>query len=399
METVTQSTFSSSLIQQLSEVVENISLFILIALLTIYLIAIIKFYKTTTEGIEMLWYFISSTFDFFCNFINGNQLSTNINQQVLPTNNNEGSATKSKTQQEQDLFKSNSLQNLFKSCNNNYSCFRALIVCDCYPLQNDFRTNIEEKLNQFSKGEKKIFCKVDILNEATITPSILDNYDILFTTLGCGDKLSEESLQKIKLLLEKDKIVLCILRGFNKNSIPYRLGFTKDYYIDFTMGNNFELNYKIFYEFLKLEKNNFYLNQFKHKYFDNNNESTKNVTLSEDGYITGLKESSLVEREKWFILGASSESLEDNLLTVNDSSNKSEKTCNLLIHKELKVIFPHWYGCANGNEFSNDLLRSLLQFMLIEYDPRNRKKMINQFIGNLVLSVKENKCTDIAFVF
>ncbi|KAL9658232.1 hypothetical protein ABK040_012491 [Willaertia magna] len=176
-----------------------------------------------------------------------------------------------------------------KEDNHSINNKKALIIYNAKLEPEIFQNCIEQKLTSFVKKDfqlpsltlqtshlKPFLSKLDKIPCGLLgNGEILDNYDIIFTTLY-AQNLSNYCITKLKNLIETKRIAIVFLRG-DKKCIPYQLGYSTNSFINWTYGKEFRLNFEnvtkiidkssIFKDFYF--KNNKIINQFNSKYIMN----------------------------------------------------------------------------------------------------------------------------------
>ncbi|KAL9653737.1 hypothetical protein ABK040_012799 [Willaertia magna] len=278
-------------------------------------------------------------------------------------------------------------------------------------------TNINSAING---GGDTFFSQVDRISCNCLGDGeILDNYHIVFTTLY-AQSLSDKCIERLKYLIKNRRIAIVFLRGDN-NNIPYQLGYVKSQFVEWVYGSTFSLNYDKFKEISNTsynlssfsKKHEHIINTFrsnevndnntnsnifkkcltmiKNKLKNNNALQSKTYNL-DDEFICGIRHENIVNINDWHEIAFS---FNTATYETNDETQleKALSYC-ILVHKQYKVLFSHWYGYSHGNAFSHELLSSLLKYLLFEHSNEKGRKI---FIQKLWNECVEGKLVDIDF--
>ncbi|KAL9654928.1 hypothetical protein ABK040_008718 [Willaertia magna] len=192
--------------------------------------------------------------------------------------------------------------------------------------------------------------------------------------------LSDQVVQHMKGLIETNQLAIVFFRGIiKKASLVERLGFLNDSYVDWGVGKTFQLNYNLLLQQSMLTKSlhfhhllNKYgkeMQEFCEKFCVkpeevasialNNNDSkleteTPPKIAINSYYCTGLKPQKLCQPNDWICFAT--------------NYTNQELRYSILVHKEKKVLFSHWYAFEGEcKDFSFDLVHSFVQYILFEH--------------------------------
>ncbi|KAL9646431.1 hypothetical protein ABK040_006429 [Willaertia magna] len=234
---------------------------------------------------------------------------------------------------------------------------------------------------------KDLFTIIDCVesNNSTKWLEIIPKIDIIFFSASSVE-FSEEVVQLINTRIQEKKLTLFFFRFVSGNNIARQLQFYKDQTdssMHFDYGKCFKLNFN---DFDKLFTDNYHklsynvqnqLNQFTDTYGKEIKVMKGNNFIDiGNQFMNGVILTDLTCVDDWYILA---ENLEKNRGTI-------------LLHKNCKVCFCHWYYRLDDNEFSNCLLKLTFSYVLLDH--LNDKNIVKYF-NNLKKRQEECKLTDI----
>ncbi|KAL9644682.1 hypothetical protein ABK040_012336 [Willaertia magna] len=229
------------------------------------------------------------------------------------------------------------------------------------------------------KNELKDEDKMDILSQCQLL-IVPPNYA----------PLSDRVVQYIKDLIDTNRIACVFLRGITQDQpLTDRLGYLNNGgYVDWGFCSTFQINYKILSQQAELTKS-FYLSQFLQEYGEEIKEFYETIKPEEATdipmkiaplgiYCTGLPQKHLTEPEKWICF----------------ATNHTDQTlrCAILIHKEKKVLFNHWYAIETKEppKFSKDLMSTMINYVV--FDLIKEKELLKD---KLKVRIEDLKLSDI----
>ncbi|KAL9655154.1 hypothetical protein ABK040_008929 [Willaertia magna] len=204
-------------------------------------------------------------------------------------------------------------------------------------------------------------------------------------------QLSNDLVQHIKTLIDTNRLACIFFRGITTTApLTTRLGYLNDGYVDYGQGSSFQVDYKILLQHIDIT-NSFHLKSLlnygkKMKEFYEN-VKTKDITdipgelQLNTQFCTGLKPQKLCQPDDWICFA--------------NAYQNSELRYSILLHKEKKVLFSHWYAfedCIEG--FCLDLLQSFVQYLVFEH--KIEKKLLKEKLRVRIL--EDFKLNDINIV-
>ncbi|KAL9648332.1 hypothetical protein ABK040_001912 [Willaertia magna] len=158
------------------------------------------------------------------------------------------------------------------------------------------------------------------------------------------------------------------------SSLTKRLGYlNNDGYVDFGNTSSFQINYNIFLQQIELT-NSSYLKTFLEEYGNEIKEFYENVKPEEitkiptkiapmGSFCTGIRFEHLSQPGKWIFLAT--------------SFIYKQLRYSILIHKENKVLFNHWYAKERmASKFTKDLTNTMVKYLL--FDHKKKKEEIKE---------------------
>lgn len=234
-----------------------------------------------------------------------------------------------------------------------------------------------------------------------------DNINSSDVLCFCPNSTINQELEPwINRKVHQGDLSLIFLRGIENFSAPYQLGYVNNSYVDWANANSFAL------DVLHVKQlNSIHLNRFLQKYnaetklFYENSEkliskdhtgkdvispvdshlfSTFHKINLDGSYICGETNSKVVDYEKsWTTLAYS-------------TGDTDQVRSSVLIHNQYKVMFPHFYGFSEADtEYSKDLLKALIQYLLLEHGSR-QKSRTTLFFSRLFNASRNNIYSDIS---
>ncbi|KAL9645683.1 hypothetical protein ABK040_003416 [Willaertia magna] len=239
------------------------------------------------------------------------------------------------------------------------------------------------------------------------------NIDIIFFNpySVCPVELTET----LRGLVNEKKLSIVFFRGIDTHNGPNMLNFTTSNYMDWGYSNSFILYLQNFLRipFFKdfivkyeniisdFERNNLFLEDINLLPLQdmtcktsNLKQLIKTLTKYKDSlqkfnincdYITSINFDKINNLEKdWIILGFG-------------QGEMNHPGISILLHKELKVLFPHYYGFSDNDVlFSRDLLKTLIAYLLMEHGGEEKGRVLKE---NIWKKWKGKQCLDISFVY
>ncbi|KAL9654664.1 hypothetical protein ABK040_006726 [Willaertia magna] len=208
--------------------------------------------------------------------------------------------------------------------------------------------------------------------------------------------LSAAVVHYIKDLIDTNKLACVFFRGIStKEPLTKELCYLNNHgYVDWGYSSTFQMNYKILLQQLELT-NSFYLNQFLEEYgneIKNHFETVKPEEVNKTNlptkiapmgdFCTGIPLTTLSKPEDWICFAT--------------NFTSSALRCAILVHKEHRVLFNHWYALEDSpSKYSKDLTNTMIRYLLFDHG----KKFNNLLKEKLRMRILEDfKLTDIEIV-
>ena len=216
------------------------------------------------------------------------------------------------------------------------------------------------------------------------------NYDVVYFTLNSGSLIDgwkvSSAVSIINELVDRKLLAVVFLRGTGE-SIPLRLGFVNQGYINYTDGIRTKLLLENYPE-LRSENINYFLTKYQneihtHSYTVDPNvneppiEVTNCIELA-DSFMCGLKLNTLTQVSDWHFLARS----------INETELYS-----WIVHRTKKVMFTPWYGYSHGNKCQHDLALYASRYLLFDHLKQHgcffhnlHAKSLNYQLSDLVIN-------------